>query len=165
MSEARQVFMWCDRILGNIAAWGAMDAARIDWVDISWQECGRVLQKRSRGGRTVRVLLAPGQRVGHGDLLFDESGIAIAVNVIPCEVAVVDSTDPVLAFELGNLHCPMEIAGAQIIFIEDGPALAAVEKLGYRWTREQRRFAPLATIASPTFALSSSFAIKSKAAL
>jgi urease accessory protein UreE len=156
--------MWCDRILGNVVSWNPQDTARLDWVDLTWQQCGRIVQKESRGERKVRVLLPPGQRARHGDLLLDDGVIAIAINVVPCEVVVVQSTDPILTFELGNLHCPTEITEARIIFVEDGPAMEALEKLGHRWSREIRRFQPRPTVATPSVTLSPVFSVRIKPA-
>jgi urease accessory protein len=145
--------MWCDRILGNIAAeWDGHgpDAAwagrRWDIVDIAWPECGRLLRKQTREGRAVRILLPPGERITHGDVVFDDGTLAIVIRVVRSEVVVVKTKNAMeaarLALELGNLHWPTQITEDEILFPEDGPALAAVAKCGLTGSREMRLFQP-----------------------
>jgi hypothetical protein len=51
--------MWCERVIRSCPATPATDwGGRIlDWVDVQWNGCGRVLKKQTRGGQPVRVLL------------------------------------------------------------------------------------------------------------
>lgn len=153
--------MWCDRVLGNVASYAPREW---DFVDVEWSECGRSLDRTSRGGRRARVLLPPGQRFGHGDVLFDDGQRAVVVDVTESEVLAVRPPTPrllaLLTLELGNLHWPTEISDAgEVIFPEDGPALAVLEKLGLTPTRESRRFSPVPNPVGVTVGLASGFTV------
>jgi urease accessory protein len=152
--------MWCERIIRNCGdpsgpCWSDQWAGRsVDWVDIQWTDCGRVLKKQTRSGQPVRVLLPPGQTLRHGDVIYEDAQQAIAIHVLPCEVIVARPdnarTLALLALELGNLHMPAQIDRDEIAFIEDGPAMGVVDALQVRWTREVRRFEPVQTISAPS---------------
>jgi urease accessory protein UreE len=141
--------MWCERVVRRVAdpenhPWGS---TAVDYVDVAWNACGRVLKSATRAGVAVRVLLPPRQRLHHGDVIFEAPCSAIVIHVPPCEVIVARPPNATaaarLALELGNLHWPTQVTDAgELLFIEDGPPLAAVEALAIPWTREQRRFEP-----------------------
>ena len=151
--------MWCERIIRNCGdpsspRWADQWAGRlVDWVDIEWTDCGRVLKKQTRSGQPVRVLLPPGQMLRHGDVIYEDAHQAIVIHVVPCEVIVAKPenarTLALLALELGNLHMPAQIERDEIAFIEDGPAMAVLDATQIPWTREVRRFEPVQTISMP----------------
>lgn len=124
----------------------------IDWVDLSWRECGRrALRKRSRSGEPLRILLRLGVTLRHGDLLRQAADgiLAIAVNVLPCEVLVASPRDAqqlfAAAMELGNLHAPAQFSEGQIITVCDGPIEAVFHRLGIAHKRLTRRFEPFSS--------------------
>ena len=140
--------MWCERVVRNTSdPRREPDAPVIDYVDITWDECRPVLKKRSRGGEEVRVLLHRTERLRHGDVLLETADRAVVINVLPCEVIVVRSDDArlraELAFDLGNLHQPMQIGAGELIFLEAEAAMEAVEMLRLSFSRELKRFEPL----------------------
>ena len=145
--------MWCEKIIRNLAT-DPPPGASVDWVDIQWNECGRILKKQSRRGEPVRVLLPPGQRLRHNDVIYEDASVAIAINVQQCEVIVAKIAEPqtlaTLALELGNLHLPVQIEPQEIIFIEDGPAMAVLDSLRIPWAKEIRRFEPAQIISVPS---------------
>lgn len=148
--------MLIDRAIGQL---GELDlclsrynGAAIDWVDLTWMQCARrVLRITSRNGRDLKILLRLGQMLGHGDILWQSPslGEVIAVNVLPADVIVGRTGDTkqlaLLAFELGNLHVPIELEADQIIAPLDGPVLEAFEKIGIDFQTVSRRFTPTAT--------------------
>ena len=145
--------MWCEKIIRNLAT-DPPPGASVDWVDIQWNECGRILKKQSRAGEPIRVLLPPGQRLRHKDVIYEDASLAIAINVQMCEVIVAKIADTkklaTLALELGNLHLPTQIDAQEIIFIEDGPAMAVLDSLQISWAKEVRRFEPTQIISVPS---------------
>lgn len=168
--------MWVERIQGNMVdgAGGAAgaeapegtvgrDPREVDFVDVPWDECGRTLKKRSRGGEEVRVLLPPGQRLRHGDVLFEDASRRVVVNVPPCEVIVARPAGQreaaVLALELGNLHWPAQVTEAEVLFVEDGPPMEVLRQLNVAWSRELRRFEPAPVSAGPGVKVSASFQV------
>lgn len=121
----------------------------VDWVDFRWDECHRrALRKQSRGGRDLRVLLPIGQHIRHGDLLgrWPDTQQYLAAYVLPTDVLVGRPTSASLfaklAYELGNLHVPVEIHATEILTPPDGPVEAAFARVGVACVREVRRFTP-----------------------
>jgi urease accessory protein UreE len=154
--------MWCEQILRNLAAPPA-PGQTVDWVDIQWNQCGRLLKTQSRAGHPLRVLLPPGQRLRHNDVIYEDASLIIAIHVQPSEVIIAKPPDPqklaILALELGNLHLPTQIELHEIIFIEDGPAMAVLDSLQIPWIREQRRFEPTQIISAPSVEISPSLRV------
>jgi urease accessory protein UreE len=121
----------------------------IDFVDLSWSQCEqRALRVRTRAGRELRILLRLGLNLKHGDVLQKNSDAVVVVSVLPCEVIVATPTSAsqlaAVAFELGNLHTPVQIVedAQHVITIGDGPAQGVCEKLGVPYVIETRRFEP-----------------------
>jgi urease accessory protein len=149
--------MWCERVIRN-AADDDLAGRALDYVDIRWDECRQVLRTRSRNGQEIRVLLPRGQKLRHGDVLFEDAQQLVVINVLPCMVIVVHCDQPrllaELALALGNLHWPTQVGQSELIFIEEQTALAAVAKLGLRALTEHRRFEPLPVRAAVNVKLS-----------
>ena len=153
--------MWCDRVLGNLTHYPPRGW---DYVDVEWFECGRSLNRVSRGGEKVRILLPPGKRFEHGDVIFDDGQVAVVIEVTPREMLSVIAPGPrllaTLTLELGNLHCPTEITDAgEVIFPEDGPTLEILKKLQLTALKQIRRFNPLPSPVGVTVTMASDFAI------
>jgi urease accessory protein UreE len=146
--------MWVERVAGNVAHGLSLAPGPVDYLDIRWDECGRLLKSRTREGRPIRVLLPPGNQLRHGDVLSDNNDpCQVIVNVLACDVIVARPTNPrdmsVLCLELGNLHWPTQVTDAEVLFIEDGPPMAVLEQLKVPWNREPRRFEPTPIGAGP----------------
>lgn len=147
--------MWCERVIRTLENVPNADAGgrTIDFVDLTWEECGRVVKKQTRGGDTVRVVLPPGQQLRHNAVIFEDAARLIVVNVMPCEIIVAKVPSPrdmaLLALELGNLHWPTQIAEGQLLFPEDGPALAVLQSMKIPFARETRRFEPQKILSLP----------------
>lgn len=146
------VAMWCEEVVRNAAGDGDFSGRTVDYVDIQWDQRRSTLKARSRGGEEVRVLLARGHALRHGDVLFEDPERAVVINVLPCEVVVVRSAEPrlmaELALELGNLHWPTEVTETEIIFLVGPEALAAAQRLKLEVFHEIRRFDPLPILAT-----------------
>jgi urease accessory protein len=71
----------------------------------------------------------------------------IAVHILPCPVVVARPRNPIewakLAYELGNLHVPIELLPDRLVTICDGPVEAALHRVGVPFETEMRRFEPL----------------------
>jgi urease accessory protein len=124
-------------------------SAEVDWMDLSWNQCAaRAFRKTSRGGREVRFLLRLGVALKHGDVIWrSEDGQAcIAVDVTPCPVLVgkpaTIAVAVAIAFELGNLHLPLQFADGELISMDDGPVQEVFESVGVPYARQNRRFEP-----------------------
>lgn len=136
--------------LGNLnEPSGSTGGPTIDWVDITWEQCAtRAFRRTSRAGREFRFLLKLGVVLKHGDIVWwdSERSACIAVSVDPCPVLVAKPQSleaaVAIAFELGNLHLPMQFSSGEIISIDDGPVQEVFEAAGTPFTRDIRRFEP-----------------------
>jgi urease accessory protein len=144
------------------------NGAAVDWVDLTWTQCARrAFRIKSRGGRDLKILLRLGQTLRHGDIVWQSAsrGELVAVNVLPTNVIVGRTGDAkqlaLLAYELGNLHVPIELEGDLIISPFDGPVMEAFEKIGIDFQTISRRFIPTA-IGTPGVSLSAEFRIERK---
>jgi urease accessory protein UreE len=152
--------MLCDRVLGNVAAAPPVGAIALP---LTWRECrSRAAHKQLPDGRTVRILLPPGVVLNHGDVLQDEPGCLIYVDLVPINVlaANVQGADLLrVTYALGNLHFPIQIDGGTILTPVDGPAMAVFRDLGIATTTVRRRFQPLPLPNGLTFRASEDFTV------
>jgi urease accessory protein UreE len=136
--------MLCDRVLGNVADDPPVGAIALS---LTWRECrSRAVRKVLPDGRTVRILLPPGAVLRHGDVLQDEPGDLIYVDLLPIDVLIaqVEGVDLLrVTYALGNLHFPIQIEAGTIATPVDGPAMAVFSDLGIATTTARRRFHPL----------------------
>jgi urease accessory protein len=135
--------MLIEQILGNLGPLPPRDD--VDWLDLTWFDCAqRALKKRTRSGRNANLLLPVGSRLRHLDILSFSP--LVAVNVLPTDVLVASFSDceslARVALELGNLHVPVEVDGAKLILLPDGPTFAVLERYGIPNVQECRRFNP-----------------------
>lgn len=154
--------MLCERVLDNIDP-DVAGARRVDPLDLNWRDCyRRAVRGRTRGGVDVGVMLPLGTHLRHGDVLFDGDEGVVVANVLPCEVWVAEFADAralaTAALELGNHHVPVEVAGAGLVCLPDGPVRGVFDRHAKSWRREFRRFRPLrATVVSASVQLSPVF--------
>jgi urease accessory protein len=144
--------MLCDRVLGRYdGGTGPPDpvvAGRLDWLDLTWDECHRrALRKNTRQGRAVRLLLRLGVRLRHGDVVADAADCLLVVDVRPVEVLVARPRSAreaaVVAVEWGNLHVPVQVADHDLATLPDGPAEAVLHEHDVPFAVERRRFEPM----------------------
>lgn len=156
--------MLVDRVIRNLADAAGDDASRIDWLDLQWHECDRrALQRVSRGGVTIRIVMGAGVRLRQGDVLAESESSIVAVHALPTTVCVARPRSlhemGLLALELGNLHAPVQLIGLELLVIPDGPVEAVFARLGVDYVREQRPFSPQITYAAPTPTLAAGFTV------
>lgn len=157
--------MLCDSVLGNVAD-GPQDAtASTDWIDLHWHELDRrALVRQSRGEVSVRILLSPGIRLRHGDILWAQAKQLIAVNLLPTEVWVAHPRTlremGALALEMGNLHAPVQLCEDELLAIPDGPVEAALARLRIPHELAVRRFTPQIVFSAPAPTLAAGFLVR-----
>ncbi|MBC7785784.1 MAG: urease accessory protein UreE [Burkholderiales bacterium] len=139
--------MICERIIGRIAI-DAEESESVEWVEIDWmQTVRRALRLRSTVGRAIDVLLPRGVNLHDGDVLAEMDGVRIAIRVRPCDLIVLRPLTIAhaaqMGIELGLVHCPVELAGTEIITLDDGPVRELAERLGVDFSRGRRAFHPL----------------------
>ncbi|MBE6023316.1 MAG: urease accessory protein UreE [Cellulosilyticum sp.] len=112
----------------------------VDYVDVEWHETHKKIHKK---------VTASGEEVGmrfddhilvHGliqdDILYEQDGKVIAVNIPPCDALVIEVEDthliPKVCYEIGNKHAPFFRGENEHQFITpyDKPLEVLLEKLG-----------------------------------
>ena len=135
--------MICREVLGTVAD----DADDVDWVRIDWPlTLRRALRLVSTSGLRIDVLLPPGGRLRHGDLLAVTENRRIGVTIRPCDVLALRPPDAEsaarLTLRLGNAHLSAELVGSMVYTPADGPAEAIADVLKVPFSRVRRRFFP-----------------------
>jgi urease accessory protein len=161
--------MLCELVLGNLETDGGRFASPpriVDEFPLHWWELERrAFRKTTRDGKSIRVLLPLGQFLSDDDVLFDDGAALVVVRMIACEIWVVHTRDSAemgrVALEIGNLHAPAEIVGAEILIAPDGPVEAALREMGIGFERQVRRFRPQRCTGMPTFRISQQFEVRS----
>jgi urease accessory protein len=163
--------MLCDRVLDNLdspTADALRDGRAIDFLDVTWVDLHRrSFRGTTRRGRAVGVLLPLGVRLRHGDILCADPQSLVAVNLLPADVITGSPGTlrqmALIAFELGNLHFPIEIGEDSITTLRDGPAEAVFRRYEVPCRRETRRFAPLRASVLNNMRLSPAFRVEQAA--
>jgi urease accessory protein len=135
----------CRAVIGRVDD-PAIERAGIDWVDVGWQQTlRRALRLVSQGGRRVDVLLPPGGRLSHGDVLAAGPPV-VAVRLATIAVLCIHAGDPVtlgrIAFDLGNRHVPVQITPDGLLTPDDGPARGVAASHGLACETIESRFYP-----------------------
>jgi urease accessory protein len=133
----------CQRILSVLKNVPPDDPA-IDLVDIHWHELPlRALRRRSRGGRTVRILLPADQQLEHGAVLIRENRMTLALNLLACDALVIRPRSAAqaaqIAYAIGNLHLPAQVGAREIVLPADDATEAALGRLGVQYGLKSRR--------------------------
>ena len=120
------------------------------------------VRKKSRGGRLIRTLLKLGTVLRHGDVLFEDSQIIVAVNLLPCEVLIAEPKNSIecasVAYKLGDLHVPMEISDSEMInALRWSPIPGGVSRAGHCLSNRNASFPAGASIHNPVLALANDF--------
>jgi urease accessory protein len=130
--------MLCEKILGKITD-EQFKNLTIDYVDIEWHEAFKKLHKKTThsgeeiGIRLDNDILLKG--LNDGDVLYADSEKAVAVNIPPCEVIVVDVPDacliPKVCYEIGNRHATLFYGENDMQFITpyNQPMLEMLSKI------------------------------------
>jgi urease accessory protein len=141
--------MLVESAIGNIHDPAESSApATIDWLDLTWLECRkRFARKQTRTGREVRILLRLGQTLKHGDILGRlPDDTIVAVNVLPADVLLIRCATPAAAiaaaFQIGNLHLPIEVESGNLIVVAHPEVEAMLDKFKIAFERQSRRFQP-----------------------
>lgn len=138
--------MLVEKILGNSKDFPVGDR-EIDKVYVEWFELDKkLLRKTSEAGEEIGIRLE-GHSHGHlheGDVLFADEQKVIMVDILPCELTVVDvhSMQEMgkLCFELGNRHLSLSIGESRVSVPYDAPTFEYLQKLGFAPRKENEKF-------------------------
>ena len=160
--------MICDRILGHIDdAEFASTRFEFDALELTWQECRRrFLRKKSCGGREVGLLLPVASHLCQGDVVFVDANLVIYVAVPPTRVLVIRvhtlEESAAVAYEMGSLHCPVEITPEAIIIPADDAMEALLTRRGFPFMNSIRPFQPMEQLPELGVRLSAEFQLTSQ---
>jgi urease accessory protein UreE len=91
----------------------------------------------------------------------DAPHVCIAVNILECPLVIAQPRSlrewTSLAYELGDLHIPMQVKSDQIISVDDGPVLGVLDRLRVPYRTEVGRFEPTHGTSSSVVPISESF--------
>ncbi len=113
------------------------DPARLDHLPLEWYECNkRILHKQTRKGETVKMrFLKENPGLQHGDILFDDENVTIAVEILSCKVIVLTPTSilnaAAMCYEIGNKHLPLFYEQNELLVPYEAPLHRLLEASGY----------------------------------
>ncbi len=122
--------------------------AGVDWLDLTWIDCRkRFAKKFTRSGGEVRIMLSLRQKLAHGDLLGTwPDGKSVVVNLLPANVFCIrprNATESIsTAFQLGNLHVPIQVDDTGFLVPCTDPVERMLLKFDLQYETQQRQFAP-----------------------
>lgn len=141
--------------LGNIKSLSQLDKA-VDYLPLQWFETGkRIMHKRTVAGvELVIKFLNNAQQLTQGDILFEDAETIIAVEIIACEVIVIDSASMFeiasVCYEIGNKHLPLFFEEDKLLIPFDMPLFNLLTAQGFLLRRENKQLLqPLRTTVSP----------------
>jgi urease accessory protein len=119
------------------------DKLVLSWEQRRWMR-GRFTTER---GRKIGIALPTGTTLAHGTILHVDANwyLRMEAAVEPVlEIFPMDYADAVkIAFEVGNRHFPLALAGKTILVPDDRAMVRLMERLGAQWTRRQAIFDPI----------------------
>lgn len=134
--------MLVEKVLGNIKDY-PIDGRTVEKVYIEWYELDKKLQrKKSDAGEEIGIRVDT--HLHEGDILYADEKKVIALDLLPCELTVVEVHTMQemgrLCFELGNRHLSLSIGEHEVRVPYDEPTFLYLEKLGFAPKRREAKF-------------------------
>jgi len=121
---------------GNLSSFKTNNQT-LDWLPVEWFETNkRILHKQTSNGKPLTLqFLNSNPDLKEGDILWANDEDIIAVNIIPCEVLVLQPKNIIeaagISYETGNRHLPLYYEGNELLIPYDVPLLRSLESMGY----------------------------------
>jgi urease accessory protein len=129
---------------------------RIDWLQLEWYEAGkRILRKQTLAGNDIALkFLDKNPALTQGDILFEDDVMIIAVNILPCEVLVIQPANlfemASVCYEIGNKHLPLFFEKEELLVPFEMPLFRLLSTQGYAIKHDKRKLLhPLRTTVAP----------------
>ena len=136
----------------------------IDWLQLEWYETSkRILRKLTQAGNDISLrFLDKNPALTQGDILYEDDTIIVAVDILPCEVLVIQPTNlfemASVCYEIGNKHLPLFFENEEVLVPFDMPLFRLLSTQGYMIKQDKRKLLhPLKTSVSPHAHSNSSF--------
>lgn len=128
----------------------------IDWVRLEWYETSkRILRKRTQAGIDLALkFLKEDPALTQGDVLYDDPGTIIAVDIIPADVLVIQPLSMFemasVCYEIGNKHLPLFFEKEELLVPFEMPLYRLLSAQGYAVKQDRRKLLqPLKTTVAP----------------
>lgn len=134
-------FMVVDKVIANIN--GLETTKIIDKVPVEWFEASKKrFRKTSEQGCEVGICV--NSPLNDGDILYQDDGKIIIVDIVPSEVVkiVVTSMQEMgkLCFQIGNRHLSLKINIDSVLIPYDAPTYEYLLKLGFNAKKTLEKF-------------------------
>lgn len=127
----------------------------IDWLQLAWFETNkRILRKRTQSGREIALrFLNENPALTKDDVLYEDELTIIAVDIIPCEVLVIQPASlfemASVCYEIGNKHLPLFFEKDEVLVPFEMPLYRLLSAQGYMVKQDNRKLLhPLKTTVS-----------------
>ena len=154
--------------IGNINASAQLTKA-VDWLPLEWHETGkRIMHKKTNSGAGIVIkFLSEAQQLTQGDILFENDERIIAVEIIPCDVIIVEPATmhemASVCYEIGNKHLPLFYENEALLIPFDLPLFKLLSAQGYKVRQGHKKLLqPLKTTVSPHGSVNNSETIFSR---
>lgn len=128
----------------------------IDWLQLEWHEAGkRILRRQTRGGNDIALkFLDKNPALTQGDVLYENEIFIIAVEILPCEVLVIQPANlfemASVCYEIGNKHLPLFFEKDELLVPFDMPIFRLLSAQGYAIKQDHKKLLhPLKTTVAP----------------
>lgn len=140
---------------GNINAID-INNRNIDWLPLEWYEAGkRILRRQTRAGQDIALkFLNKNPALTQGDVLYESDRLIIAVEILPCEVLVIQPANlfemASVCYEIGNKHLPLFFDKDELLVPFEMPLFRLLSAQGYVIKQDKRKLLyPLKTTVAP----------------
>jgi urease accessory protein len=128
----------------------------IDWLQLEWYETSkRILRKQTQAGNDIALkFLEKNPMLTQDDVLYEDDAFIIAVDILPCEVLVVQPANlfemASVCYEIGNKHLPLFFEKEELLVPFEMPLFRLLSTQGYAIKQDKRKLLqPLRTTVSP----------------
>jgi urease accessory protein len=119
------------------------DRLLLSWEQRRWMR-GRFTTER---GREIGVALPTGVQIEPGRILWvaREWYLTMAATIEPLIAIRPDNQEDAIriAFEIGNLHFPLALAGEDLLVPDDSAMAQLLSRIGAKWERRRLAFQPI----------------------
>src|SRR5215470_4784890 len=126
-----------------------LDGKEIDRLSLTWEQRrwmrGRFTTER---GREIGVALPTGVQIEAGQIMWIGPDWYLTLEAASEPLLRIDAGDRQeairIAFEVGNLHFPLAIAGESLLVPDDSALTQLLGRIGVRWEKCRAAFEPIA---------------------
>jgi urease accessory protein len=125
-----------------------LDGKEVDTLWLTWEQRrwmrGRFTTER---GREIGIALPTGMRIEPGQIMWVAPDWYLTMGAAIESLLTIHASDRQhairIAFEVGNLHFPLAVAGERLLVPDDSAMTQLLERIGARWERSRAVFTPI----------------------